>query len=242
VFVYCVDNVLVKVADPVFLGFCIQKEAEVGNKVVERRHGESVGVTGLLGGHTPTVLEYTESTASTAEVTDANICIHYFSFDFLTQVLDRETELPLHTANKKIPHLDLKTGEMITPCVPNGIKLEKFVFDSFRFCSSSRKFVVFQVLRDEEFAPLKNSSGEGSPAVCREAVNRLHRKWLLKAGARIKGDEHCEGKEKHEEKEREKEEEEECCVEVSPLVSYCGEGLEPLVSGKNPSMSATSNT
>ena len=55
VFVYCVDNVLVKVADPEFLGFCISREAECGNKVVRRRSGESVGINGLIGEQRPSV-------------------------------------------------------------------------------------------------------------------------------------------------------------------------------------------
>ena len=93
IFVYCVDNILVKVADPEFLGFCISREADCGNKVVRRVEGESVGVTCLLDGK-PGVVEYTEMSEEVREkktVDDklvfgaANICIHYFFLFFLKQ-------------------------------------------------------------------------------------------------------------------------------------------------------------
>lgn len=236
IFLYCVDNVLVKVADPLFLGFCIKNEAEAGNKIVERREGESVGVTGLLGGHKPTVLEYSES-GNTSSVPDANICIHYFSIDFLLRAVDREYELPLHIANKKVPHWDPKTGLFVKPTTPNAIKLEKFIFDSFRFCPSE-KFAVFEVLRNEEFAPLKSKEGkEGTPELCKEAIVKLHTQWILKAGGDIIDDDNRGNLNKvadsgEDDSPEELKEKNYLDVEISPLVSYWGEGLEKLIQGR----------
>jgi len=226
-FMYCVDNILVKVADPEFLGFCISRQADCGNKVVRRTEGESVGVTCLLNGR-PGVVEYTEVSEEIRDKKNnddeyvfglANTCIHYFSLPFLKLATEREVDIQVHLARKKIPHIS-ECGNLIKPDVPNGIKLEKFVFDVFQFVDPDN-FVVFEGKREEEFEPLKNAAGkEGTPASCRAALSNLHAQWLIKAGAELIGPDgdNCEGKN--------------AVVEISPIVSYAGEGLEKIVGGK----------
>jgi len=230
VYVYCVDNILAKVADPEFIGFCISRNADCGNKVVKRVEGESVGVTCLLNGK-PGVIEYSELSSEIREKRTAsgelvfgaaNICIHYFKVDFLCDVAERELSMPIHLARKKIPHIS-ECGNFVQPDSPNGVKLEKFIFDVFRFVDPE-KFVVYKCNRIEEFAPLKNAEGEeGTPLACREAVFKLHAGWLLKAGAELVGPDGSSSLEeifKH------------AKVEVSPRVSYGGEGLSQIVCGK----------
>ena len=58
--------------------------------------------------------------------------------------MERQKELPLHLTRKKILHLDT-AGHLVTPEKPNGIKLEKFIFDVFRFADPD-KFVVFEAV------------------------------------------------------------------------------------------------
>jgi len=233
IYIYCVDNILVKVADPEFLGFCITRQADCGNKVVRRVEGESVGVTCLLDGK-PGVVEYTEMSEEIREKRNgndelvfgaANICIHYFNLECLEHVVDREVDMPIHLASKKIPHIS-ECGNFIKPDLPNGVKLEKLVFDVFQFVDPA-KFVVYEGLRENEFAPLKNATGaEGTPSSCRDALASLHAEWLIKAGAELISPD---GKPFDNTKE---EKEEVPVIEVSPRVSYAGEGLEKIVGGK----------
>jgi len=214
--VYCVDNVLVKVADPEFLGYCLLSGAEAANKVVEKvSPEEAVGVVCRLEDRVQ-VVEYSEITEATSKLRSdsgklvyhaGNICNHFFTRDFLQKVCEKhEKSLPHHVAKKKIPYIDLSTGEFVRPTSNNGIKLEKFVFDVFQF---SQEFVVWECSREEEFSPLKNACGaaKDTAATSRLALYQQHRRFLEAAGASVLGDSTEP-------------------VEISPLVSYSGEGLD----------------
>ncbi|KAF9015698.1 UDP-N-acetylglucosamine diphosphorylase [Cyathus striatus] len=216
---YCVDNCLVRVADPVFLGYSIEKQAGCAAKVVPKSHpNESVGVVARRG-EKYSVVEYSEISNEQAERRDpetgeltfraGNIANHFYTTTYLNQVESFEDELAYHIARKKIPHVDLETGEFVKPSKPNGMKLEMFVFDVFPF---TERFAVLEVERKEEFSPLKNAPGTGSddPETSRRDLLAQHKRFLQDAGATIE-----EGVE----------------IEISPLVSYAGEGLES-VKGK----------
>lgn len=216
---YCVDNSLVKVADPVFIGYCIEKNLDLGTKVVRKNApSESVGLIVELNG-SPSVIEYSEISKQLTEKKDpnddsklflraANIVNHYYNIDALNKNINQWiNNLPLHIAKKKIPTIDDSK-----PTSPNGIKLEQFIFDIFPLVEMS-KFGCLEVDRSEEFSPLKNSNDAktDNPNTCRNDYLQLSTKWVKQNGGIIQdGD----------------------LVEVSPLTSYNGEGLE-FVKGKN---------
>ncbi|KAF8921969.1 nucleotide-diphospho-sugar transferase [Mucidula mucida] len=215
---YCVDNCLVRVADPIFLGYSISKQADCAAKVVPKTHPtESVGVVAYRD-NKPSVVEYSEISKEQAERRDesgelsfraGNIANHFYTTAYLNSVESFEEELAFHIARKKIPHIDMETGEVIKPSKPNGMKLEMFVFDVFPY---TKRFAVLEVERKEDFSPLKNAPGTGSddPDTSRRDLITQHKRFLERAGATVK-----DGVE----------------IEISPLVSYAGEGLES-VNGK----------
>lgn len=215
---YCVDNCLVSVADPVFIGYCIERKADCGAKVVKKLEAnEAVGVVALKGGKF-SVVEYSEIPQALSEqrvggkhdgdlvFRAANIANHFYTLDFLNSVASFQQHMPFHIANKKIPHVDLATGEQTKPSKPNGMKLEQFVFDVFPF---TQRMAILEVDRRTDFSPLKNAPGTGSddPETSRRDLLSEMKRWVLEAGGRVE-----EGVE----------------VEISPLVSYSGEGLEGL--------------
>lgn len=219
---YCVDNCLAKVADPAFIGFAASKNVDIATKVVRKRNAtESVGLILLKNGK-PDVVEYSEIDSETAEAKDpkqpdvlkfraANIVNHYYSFKFLETIPSWAHKLPHHIARKKIAHVDVESGETVKPEKPNGIKLEQFIFDVFPMLELE-KFACMEVRREDEFSPLKNGKGTGEDDedTSRNDIMQQGERWLKNVGAIVV----TEGENKG--------------VEVSPLISYGGEGLEKL--------------
>lgn len=212
-----VDNALVKPADPTFVGYCIQKNADCGNKVLWKTSpDEKVGVVATKGGK-PCIVEYSDISKEMSEQKDSNngrlvfgagnICNHFYTLEFMMNTIVPNLGNMYHVARKKIPHWDAETKETVKPTSNNGIKLESFIFDVFPL---SKKMAVLDVARAEEFAPVKNPPGTASdsPDTARQLFSNVAKEWLKEAGATLKG-----------------EVESDMC-EVSPMTSYNGEGLE----------------
>lgn len=215
VYMYCVDNVLSKMADPVFIGFAIKHGFELATKAVRKRDAhESVGLIATKNSK-PCVIEYSEISNELAEAEDeegllklraGNIVNHYYLVDLLKRDLGQWCEtMPYHIAKKKIPAYDSATGKYTKPTEPNGIKLEQFIFDVFETVPLD-KFGCLEVDRSKEFSPLKNGPGSNNdnPETSRLAYLRLGTSWLKDAGAIVKDG---------------------VLVEVSNKLSYGGENL-----------------
>lgn len=166
--VISVDNILANILDEVFVGMFFSKKLDALSKAVKALKNESVGAFVMENNHIK-IQEYSESKSQEGTSLYGNICNHIFSTEFVKLVGTKE--LPMHEAFKKIPFTD-ESGKLITPSEPNGIKREKFIFDSFEFTA---KNAVMVVNRNLEFSPLKNSLSNESanPKTCAEAVKKV---------------------------------------------------------------------
>ncbi len=221
--VFSIDNALVKPAEPTFIGYCIQQNADCGNKVVWKAHAhEKVGVVAEKDGK-PCVVEYSDITSEMAERTDengrlvfgaGNICNHFYTLDFIINAIVPNLGNMYHVARKQIPYYDQETKTTVTPTANNGMKLESFIFDVFPL---SQQMAILDVPRSDEFAPVKNAPGSSSdsPGTARKMISALSQKWVKDAGGNLVGDII------------------DAICEVPPPVSYSGEGLEELVAGKD---------
>lgn len=192
VFYFQVDNPLVAVGDPAFVGRHIETGAEVSSKVVfKERPEEKVGVLAEIDGRCG-IIEYSDMPQAMTEerAADGSLAfragspaIHLFSVDFLERVTAVRQSLPFHLARKKVPHFDPATGDSVTPTTENALKFERFVFDALPL---AERWLAVEARRADEFAPLKNAIGPDSLETVQAALTAQARRWLTAAGARVK--------------------------------------------------------
>jgi UDP-N-acetylglucosamine/UDP-N-acetylgalactosamine diphosphorylase len=192
IFYFQVDNPLVKVCDPEFLGFHLLSGSQVSTQVVAKRDpAEKVGVLADIDGRTQ-IIEYSDLPAKEAERRAAdgslelwagNIAVHVFDVDFLTRTASTAGGLPFHTARKKVPYVDAN-GKLIEPAETNALKFEKFIFD---LLPAAERTLVVEVAAADAFAPVKNAPGSktDSPDTSRAAMIAQHAGWLRAAGAKV---------------------------------------------------------
>ena len=173
--VFAVDNVLQQIADPVFTGAVIDRDCAVGSKVVRKNApDEKVGVMCLEDGR-PSIVEYYELSDEMRDAKDEKgdpaynfgVILNYlFKESELHKIMDRK--LPLHIVEKKIPYMN-ENGELINPEEPNGYKFEQLVLDMIHEMDSC---LPFEVIREKEFAPIKNKTGVDSVESARELLKQ----------------------------------------------------------------------
>ncbi len=173
--IFAVDNVLQRIADPSFIGATLLSGADSGSKVVHKVDAyEKMGALCKKGGK-PYIVEYYELSKEMAEATDESgdylyaygVILNYiFKVSRLEEIMNNR--MPVHVVEKKIPYIDDK-GELIKPSEPNGYKFETLVVDMVAMMNDS---VPYEVIREKEFAPIKNLHGVDSLDSARELLKK----------------------------------------------------------------------
>ena len=173
--VFAVDNVLQKIADPVFVGATINSGCVSGAKVVRKVDPyERVGALCLEDGK-PSIIEYYELTPEMAEAKSENgsllygfgVILNYlFRVDKLFDIAQKS--LPLHVVEKKVPYID-ENGNSNKPEEPNAYKFETLILDMVYMMDNC---LSFEVEREKEFAPVKNATGTDSVDSARELLQK----------------------------------------------------------------------
>jgi UDP-N-acetylglucosamine/UDP-N-acetylgalactosamine diphosphorylase len=190
IYYFQVDNPLVVIGDPVFLGYHLAQDAEVSSKVlVKQSPADKLGNFVLVDGRC-TIIEYSDLPAELARQTDeqgrlrlwaGSPAIHVFDRVFLEKVTQGEMRIPWHVARKKVPHVDAK-GQLVQPTQENALKFETFIFDVL---PRAERWTVMPTERNMEFEPLKNATGPDSPQTVRKALSDLAGAWLEHAGVQV---------------------------------------------------------
>ena len=179
IFVSGIDNILSNFVDPILIGLTIEEKQKIASKSVAKTNPkEKVGVFCKMNGK-PKVIEYIELPEEMAEERDENGELVYGEVNIGTYLYNisvfenlADVKLPYHVAFKKSGYLN-KKDEFVEPEEPNAYKFEAFIFDAF---SRYDDMTILRVKREDEFAPVKNKTGNDSPETAVKLYNEKFNK------------------------------------------------------------------
>ncbi len=186
-----VDNPLVPVADPRFLGHHLAKDAEFSCKVIPKRSPEEGLGIAVLKHDQPAVIEYIEVPPEIAQQRDSSgelrflygsIAVHLLNVDFVRRIVDKDLYLPWHLAEKGYEVIK-GHGPSRERRVEECYKFEQFIFEALPHASDC---AFVEVKREHEFSPVKNAEGGDSPRTARQMMTNLWADWLEQAGVEIR--------------------------------------------------------
>ncbi len=192
-FTFQVDNPLVRIARPEFVGYHRLAGAEMSSVVVRKREAaERMGVVAKTG-FTTMLVEYSDLPVELAErrlpdgllaFWGGSIAVHCIELALVDRIAATGGRLPFHKALKPVPHID-HAGHPVIPDGPNSVKFESFIFDALPLATATE---TVEARRGEEFSPIKNAVGSDSPESARRDLNLLFAGWLAEAGIEVPRD------------------------------------------------------
>ncbi len=189
-----VDNPLVDLGSPEFLGYHLLSGSQITTRVIaKRRPGDRVGNAVTVDGRLH-IIEYSDLSRCPGLAERRNpdgslwvglgsIAVHAIDVEFLAGAAESAEALPYHVARKKVGYFDPVRGK-VKPDAPNAIKFERFIFD---LIPQAERSLLVEIDPGEHFGPLKNGSHEAddTPELVRGHMLAVHHRWLRRAGVEI---------------------------------------------------------
>ncbi len=186
-----VDNPLVAMTDPLFLGLHDLEGAEMSAIMLAKTNPfEKLGNFCVSGGRTH-IIEYSDLPEELAVRKNPDGTLAFIAGSPAMHLIRRQfverltaggsLKLPWHRADKKIPCVDA-SGAPVKPETPNGVKLESFIFDALPM---AEKVMILEGDRAEVFGPTKNATGVDSAESCRAMLVERDAKRLEAAGISV---------------------------------------------------------
>ena len=188
IFFFQVDNPLIRIADPLFVGYHLLAGAEVTSKSILRMDAdEKLGVFCRAGDWTG-VIDHNKLPEEKRLLTQpdgnlafstGNLAAHLIRVDLFERLSREHVHLPCHEVERCVPCVN-RHGKIDRPTEPNCFEFRCFLFDLLGLAETSS--VVF-VPREDEYSPIQSTGGQHSPQTAQRDLSDLYARWLRESGA-----------------------------------------------------------